>query len=74
MTKPDILKELENLMVLPAGTLAGGESLESLGWDSISVMGYIAFLGSTLKKRVSGKDVTSCKTVADLVALAGVVD
>ena len=73
MTKSELLLKLDELMRLRPGTLTGTEELETLSWDSITIMGFIALL-SGMKKRVSGKDVTSCKTVADLLALAGFVE
>lgn len=73
MTKPELLLKLDELMRLQPGTLKGDEELGTLNWDSITVMGYIAML-SGMKKRVSGKDVTSCKSVGQLLALAGVTE
>lgn len=73
MNKSEFIAKLDELMQLPKGTLQGNEHLEGLqSWDSITVMGYIALVNGTLKKRVAGKDVTSCKTVGELVSLAGV--
>lgn len=73
MTKSEFLVKLDHLMLLSPGTLTGIEELETLNWDSITVMGFIAALNN-MKKRVSGKEVTACKTVADLLALAEVTD
>ena len=71
--KADFLRQLDELLQLPAGTLQGSEDLATLPqWDSITVMGYIALISSEHSKRVSGRDVMAAKTVGDLMTLAGV--
>ena len=73
MTKSDFLLKLDELMQLPAGTVHGDEVLAELStWDSIAMMGYIALVDSTCKKRITGKQIADCATVNDLVTLAGV--
>lgn len=71
--KADFLRQLDELLQLPPGTLKGTEELASVPqWDSITVMGYIALISSERSKRVSGKEVMAAKTVGDLIALAGI--
>jgi acyl carrier protein len=72
MDKIVFLQKLDEVMSLPKGTIKGDESLESLsGWDSVALMSFIALLDEELTIRVTGKQVVQCKTVSDLVALAG---
>lgn len=72
MEKAVFLQKLDEVMSLPKGTVHGDESLDSLkGWDSVALMSFIALLDEELETRVTGKQVMQCKTVGDLVALAG---
>lgn len=66
------LQKLDEVMSQPSGTIKGDELLESLkGWDSVALMSFIALLDDELAIRVTGKQVMQCKTVSDLVAIAG---
>ncbi len=72
MNRQIFLNRLGELMSLPAGTLQGTEQLETLkNWDSVALMSFIAFLDEELELRVTGRQVIQCRSVADLVALAG---
>lgn len=72
MEKTVFLEKLDELMTLPKGTIRGDEALSSLeSWDSVALMSFIALLDEELDTRVTGKQVTQCETIADLVALAG---
>lgn len=72
MDKVVFLHKLDEVMSLPKGTIKGDEALESLdGWDSVALMSFIALLDEELTVRVTGKQVMQCKTVDELVALAG---
>lgn len=72
MNKTVFLQKLDEVMSHPRGTIKGDESLESLkGWDSVALMSFIALLDEELSIRVTGKQVMQCRTVGDLVALAG---
>lgn len=72
MTRDEFLKEMDDLLELPAGTLKGPEKLEDLEeWNSMAMIGYIA-LADTNGAKLSPRDITACDTVADLLALAKV--
>lgn len=72
MTPEEFHLELDSILELPPGTIQGHETLESLSaWDSLAVLSFIAMADEKLKTQVSGKDIASCITVKDLVALLG---
>jgi len=72
MEKAMFLQKLDEVMNLPKGTIKGDESLQSLmGWDSVALLNFIGLLDEELKVRVTGNQVIQCKTVGELVALAG---
>jgi acyl carrier protein len=71
MNKKIFYERLDEIMVLPKGTIQGDEELDALNWDSVSLMTFIAFLDEAFSIRVTGKQVMKCQTIEDLVALAG---
>jgi len=72
MEKETFLQRLDEVMNLPKGTIKGNEPLQSLmGWDSVALLNFIGLLDEELKVRVTGNQVIQCKTVGELVALAG---
>ncbi len=72
MTKNEFLREIETVVEAAPGSLTGEESLAKLpGWDSMAAIGFIAMVDSRLGVVVNPADLAACKTVADLVALAG---
>jgi acyl carrier protein len=72
MDKTIFLQKLDEVMSMPKGTIKGDETLQSLvGWDSVALLSFIALLDDELKVRVTGNQVIQCKTVGELVALAG---
>lgn len=72
MTQAEFLEQLDELVELPAGTLKGDEKLEDLeGWNSMSMVGFIALADSNGAK-VAARQIASCETVSELMAMAGV--
>jgi acyl carrier protein len=72
MRKSEFLNELEVLLEVPPGSLTGKEELESLAsWDSLAVLAYIALVDSKCNLVVPANKIADCKTVDDLVSLAG---
>ena len=72
MNREGFLERLNELMNLPKGTVQGAELLSTLrGWDSVALMGFIAFLDEDLGVRVTGRQVIQSNSVEDLIALAG---
>jgi len=72
MQKAEFLSSLEEIMQQMPGTLKGDEPLDGLpGWDSVALMGYIALIDEKFSVRITGKQILECRTVDDLMALAG---
>lgn len=72
MTKAEFLNHLEELLEAERGTLTGGEACADLdNWDSLAVLSYMALLDREFKLKVPWEQVQKCRTVDDLVALAG---
>ncbi len=72
MTRAEFLLEMDEILMLPAGTLRGNEKLEELqNWDSTSLVTFIALAESNNGTNVSPGQIVTCTTVADLLRLAG---
>lgn len=68
MTEPELLDELADILGAEPGTLTPETSLETVTWDSMALLAYLAFLRFHFNKFLPG---TSCKnfhTVSDLIA------
>jgi acyl carrier protein len=73
MTREEVLRALDELLELPAGTLQGPELLEDLEqWNSMAVMGFIALADSHNGTTLSARQIASSRTVGDLLELAKV--
>jgi len=73
MDAKEFLLALDEMLELDAGTLTGGETLESLDdWDSLAVISFIAMVDEKLNLVVEGAKLAEAKTVADLLTVAGV--
>lgn len=74
MDSQEFLRALDEMLELEPGTLTGAESLEALdGWDSLAVISFIALVDEKIGLIVAGEKLAQAKTVADLLALAGIV-
>ncbi len=71
MNKREFLSLLEEVIEADPGTIKGTETLEDLGWDSLSVLGFIAAIDERFGFDISPKELNKCKTVDDLMALLG---
>ncbi len=70
MTKPEFYKELDSMLGLEPDTIQGDEKLADLpGWDSMSVISFIALADLNFKKAVAAKTLAEARTVADLLNL-----
>ena len=70
MTSKEFLLEMDEILELPPGTLAGPERLEELAlWNSTAMISFIA-LADTNHARISVRQIVGCTTVADLMRLA----
>lgn len=69
MNKKDFLNVIEEIVELDPGTLTGDEALADLeGWDSLSIVAFIAATDKHLGGAPPPSVVVSARTVADLVA------
>ncbi len=72
MTKQQLLAEIESLVEVPPGSIKGNEPLRDLeggGWNSLTVISFIAMVDEKLGASLSAAELASCKSVADLVGL-----
>ena len=70
MTKTEFYKELDSMLELEPNTIRGDERLADLpGWDSMSVISFIALADTNFKKTVAAKAIAEARTVADLLNL-----
>ncbi|HJQ68483.1 MAG TPA: acyl carrier protein [Blastocatellia bacterium] len=71
MNKREFLSLVEDVIEADPGTIQGTETLEELGWNSLSVLGFIAAMDERFELAISPKELGKCKTVSDLMALLG---
>ena len=70
MTRSGLLREIEILIELDAGTLTGREPLTSFSQlDSLALMGYIALVKTKLNIVLEGESVSKARTFDDLLSL-----
>ena len=71
MEKEQFLALIDELLELDSGTLKGDEELDSVDWNSIAVIGFMALVDEHFELSVSPASVARCKTVDDLAGLLG---
>lgn len=72
MTKSEFLRKLEELLEAEPGTLNGTEELSALEtWDSLVVLGFLAFADEQFGLAVPPSKVKEANTVTDLARLLG---
>jgi len=72
MTKQEFLHAFEEILELDRGTLSGSEQLYSLkSWDSLAVLGFLAFADEKFGIALAPTDINRTKTVNELIALLG---
>lgn len=70
MTNQEKIQLLEEIMELDEGTLKEEMQLSDIDeWDSISVLSFMAMMDEKFAKNITGSEVRSQKTVADLLAI-----
>jgi acyl carrier protein len=75
MTRDKFLREMDEILGLPTGTLRGREKLEELAsWDSVALINLIVLVETQTDASITPDQVVTCSTVADLLRLAGVED
>ncbi|MOA28600.1 hypothetical protein D3C78_1495530 [compost metagenome] len=65
--KNTILRLIEEAMEADEGSIQTDQSLE---WDSIAVVTFMALVDERLNKTVSADALNKCESVADVIALA----
>ena len=71
MTRNEFLLEMDEILLLPPGTLRGHEKLEELeNWDSTSLITFIALADAHSGVNISPAQIVNCSTVTDLLRLA----
>ena len=68
MTRDALLLNLHTLLERDPGTLQGPELLESIGWDSLSVISFIALVDEEMGFTVNPSALAKCKTLDDVMA------
>ncbi|MGA2723357.1 MAG: acyl carrier protein [Bryobacteraceae bacterium] len=72
MTMEEFLDQFGELLEMPAGSLRAEDELSELeGWNSMAMVGFIAFVDEQFEKTLSPRLFAKCSTVADLARLAG---
>lgn len=69
MTKDLLMLNLHTLLEKDPGTLQGPEPLEAIGWDSLSVISFIALVDEEMGFTVNPSALAKCKTLNDVVTL-----
>ena len=73
MTMEEFLNQFGDLMEMPAGALRAEDKLADLeGWNSMAMVGFIAFADEHLEKTLSPRLFATCSTVGELAKLAGI--
>ena len=71
MTKDTFYNIIAEIIEEDPGSVSGHELLTDLeGWDSMSVVGFLAAMDKHLSLEVSPKELINATSVADLLALA----
>ena len=72
MKKEDFLFLLDELIEVEPGTLTGKEILRDLeGFDSLTVVGFIAMVDEKFDVILSPNQIAKCEEIDDLIALLG---
>lgn len=69
MTNEEKISLLEEMFEADAGTISLETALDTLQWDSMSMLSLIALVNERFGKKLIGPQLRSMKTVADIVAV-----
>ena len=70
MKAEDIIRELEEIIEVEAGSLTPDDKLNGTdAWDSLAVVSFMAVADEKFGKRLSGKQLDKVATVADLILM-----
>lgn len=72
MDRQGFYREIEDICELSPGTIIGGEALKDLeGWDSLTVLSFMAMTMEKFEVSVAVGALAECKSVEDLCQLMG---
>ncbi len=69
MTRTEFLQEVRSVFDEKPESLNGNETLDELGWSSLSAVDFIAFCDEKFNTILDVENLRQCKTVNDLAAL-----
>ena len=69
MTQQEKMEALEELFEVDAGTISPETTLDKLQWDSMAMLSVIALVNEKFGKRLSGVQVKSLKTIAEVLTI-----
>ena len=73
MIRKEFLMAVDEILELSPGTLQGPEKLEDFPfWDSTAMISFMALADSNNGVRLAPREMSSCKTVDDLLRVARV--
>ena len=73
MQAKEFLARIEQIVDADPGSLRGTECLGELkGWDSLATVQFQAFIDEQFRFEVLPQNIAQCRTVQDLMNLAGV--
>jgi acyl carrier protein len=72
MKRSEFLSLLEEVVEAGPGTISGSETVARLeGWNSLAVISFMALADERLGVTLQPRQISGCKTVADLIGLLG---
>jgi len=73
MDKVEFLRNLEDLIEAAPGSLTAQSVLaDTPGWDSMAIMGFLAFADEELGLAPAPRAIKECQIVDDLLSLVGI--
>lgn len=71
MNRSEFIHLLEELLEQPADTLTGSDALDDHGWDSMTIVGFLAMVDEHFGFTPPPAAIAKCRVVEDLIALLG---
>lgn len=69
MTQQEKIEALEEMFEVDAGVLKTGTALDTLRWDSMTMLSLIALVNERFGKRLTGIQLRAFKTVQDILVV-----
>ncbi len=70
MTQDELLTELADILNAPAGSLTPETPLDTVTWDSMALLAFLALLRFRLGQVIPGASCANFRTVGDLIRAA----